>query len=524
MLLVTLRHSKAFIGGLQVVPKIISAADAAKLINNGDFVAIQGSGGGIGEPDLLIKAIRDRFLADTYPQGLTLCHATGLGDWQGGGIDQLALPGLVRRDIAGHLGMSPEIARMISDNQIESYNFPQGVLSQMFSAIAARKPGVFTRVGLHTFVDPRIEGGKMNPITSQELVRVEPLDGDEWLFFPAFKINVSLVRGTTADLKGNITAEEEAAILEGISIAQAAKACNGIVIAQVKNLAQNGSLDPRQVRIPGVVVDYIVVNEQQKQTCRDVFNPAFSGQLRVPRERIEPLPLDVRKVIARRAARELFEGAVVNVGFGIPDGVASVAAEACIFDSLTFTVEHGIIGGTPAGGVIFGAAYNPEAIIGEDSQFNFYDGGGLDLAFLGMAQADEQGNVNASKVGNMLAGCGGFINISQNTQNVIFCGTFTTKGLTCEVGSGKVSIISEGAIKKFVNKVDQITFSGCYSQTTNQRVLYVTERAVFELTGQGMVLIEIAPGIDLDSQIISQMEFNPIIADNLKIMDESLFV
>jgi propionate CoA-transferase len=506
-----------------VRPKIISAADAAKLINNGDFVAIQGSGGGVGEPSLLIRAIRERFLTESSPKNLTLCHATGLGDRKEIGTDYLALPGLVKRDIAGHLGMAPKMAQMISDNQIESYNFPQGVLSQMYGAVAARKPGVFTKVGLHTYIDPRLEGGKMNTITTEDLVFVEKINGEEWLFFPRFKINVSLVRGTTADLKGNITCEEEAAILEGISIAQAAKANRGLVIAQVKYLAKNGTLDPRQIRIPGVVVDYVVVDENQKQTCLDFYNPAFSGQTRIPLENLAPLPLGLRKVVARRAAKELFEGAVVNLGYGIPDGVASVATEEGVVDSLTFTLEQGIIGGTPAGGVIFGVAYNPEANIGEDFQFNFYDGGGLDIAFLGMAQTDKYGNVNASKVGTMLAGCGGFINISQNAKKVVFCGTFTAKGLVCKVENGTIRIISEGEVKKFVDTVDQITFSGDYSKKTTQKVLYVTERAVFELSNDGVVLKEIAPGIDLESQIVSQMGFNPIVADDLKTIDESLF-
>jgi propionate CoA-transferase len=503
--------------------KVISAAEAAKLISDGDFVAIQGSGGGVGEPTRLIQAIRQRFLAEASPRNLTLCHATGLGDKNEIGTDYLALPGLVKRDIAGHLGMAPKMARMIMDNQIESYNFPQGVISQMYSTVAARKPGVFTKVGLHTYIDPRLEGGKMNDITRAELVRVMEIDGEEWLFFPSFRIKVALVRGTTADLKGNITTEEEPAILEGISIAQAAKACNGIVIAQVKYLARDGTLDPRRVRIPGLVVDYVVVDEHQRQTCLDVYQPAFSGEVRMPLERMAPLPLGVRKVVARRAAKELFKGAVVNLGVGMPDGIASVATEEGLIDELTFTVEQGIIGGVPAGGVIFGVSYNPEAIIEEDAQFNFYDGGGLDLAFLGMAQVDGTGNVNASKVGNMLAGCGGFINISQNAKNVIFCGTFTAKGLKCEVGNGTLKIVNEGEIRKLVEQVNQITFSGLYAQSTAQPVLYVTERAVFELGPAGVVLKEIAPGVDLERDVLGQMGFRPIIPADLKTMDGEIF-
>jgi propionate CoA-transferase len=503
--------------------KVIQAADAAKLIRDGDVVAIQGSGGGIGEPTLLLQAIRQRYLAESSPKNLTLYHANGLGDQNGIGTDCLALPGLVKRDIAGHLGMAPQMAQLIIANQVESYNFPQGVLSQLYSAIAARKPGVFTKVGLHTYIDPRLEGGKMNRITRQDLVKVIVIDGEEWLFFPRFKIDVAMVRGTTADLKGNITAEEEAAILEGISAAQAAKACGGIVIAQVKYLAKANTLDPRQVKIPGIFVDYIVVDENQKQTTLDFYNPSFSGQVQIPLEQLDPLPLDARKIVARRAAKELFPGAVVNLGFGMPSGVAAVATEEGRINDLTFTVEQGIIGGMPAGGVIFGVAHNPEAIIEQDAQFNFYDSGGLDLAFLGMAQTDRHGNVNVSKVGNMLAGCGGFINISQNARKVIFCGNFTAKGLVCEVGDGSIRIIAEGKIKKFVDGVDQITFSGLYARSIKQSVLYITERAVFELGDDGVELKEIAPGIDLEKDILDHMGFQPIIPGDLGVMDAEIF-
>lgn len=503
--------------------KVIRAAEAARLIQDGAFVAIQGSGGGVGEPTRLIRAVRERYLKEGRPRDLTLCHATGLGDQKEIGTDLLALPGLVKRDIAGHLGMAPKMAQMIRENQIESYNFPQGVLSQMYSAIAARKPGIFSKVGLHTYIDPRLEGGKMNAITTQDLVRVVELDGEEWLFWPRFRVDVSFVRGTTADLEGNIACEEEPAILEGIAIAQAAKACGGITIAQVKYLAESGSLDPRRVRIPGVVVDYVVVDEKQMQTVEGFYQPAFCGEVRIPLERIAPLPLDLRKVIARRAAKELFRGAVVNLGFGMPSGISSVAAEEGIINDITFTVEQGIIGGMPAGGIIFGVAYNPKAIIHEDAQFNFYDGGGLDLAFLGMAQMDGEGNVNASKVGDMLAGCGGFINISQNAKKVVFCGTFTTKGLECRIDEGKLTIMREGTIPKFVNQVDQITFSGTYARSRGQKVLYVTERAVFELTVEGVALKEIAPGVELQRDILAHCGFRPIIPDTLKTMDEALF-
>lgn len=503
--------------------KVLSAAASVQLIKDGATVAIQGSGGGIGEPTTLLRALRQRYQEEGSPHGLTLIHATGLGDRKEIGTDLLTAPGLVRRDIAGHLGMAPQMARMIANNEIESYNFPQGVLSQMYSAVAARKPGVFTKVGLRTYIDPRLEGGRMNDITTVDLVRVMEIDGEEWLFFPRFHIDVALIRATTADSNGNVSYEEEAALLEGISIAQAARACGGKVIVQVKYLAQPGTLDPKQVRIPGILVDAIVVDPQQMQTSAGFYNPALSGQMRVPLEGIDALPLDERKIVARRAVRELPPGAVINVGVGMPDGVASVAAEEGWFHKLNVTVEQGQIGGLPARGIIFGAAYNPVAMIEQDAQFNFYDGGGIDVAFLGMAQADSHGNVNASKVGTMLAGCGGFINISQNAKKVVFCGTFTAKGFACSVSAGKLQIEREGVIRKFIEHVDQITFSGDYARDAAQPVLYVTERAVFQLAPEGLVLTEIAPGIDLARDVLAQMDFQPHIAEDLKVMDEAIF-
>lgn len=503
--------------------KVLSPDAAVALIEDGDFVAIQGSGGGVGEPTALLRALRARFLADRSPKGLTFLHSTGLGDRKRIGMDLLALPGLAKRDVAGHLGMAPKMAAMIMDNELESYNFPQGVLSQMYNAIAARKPGVFSKVGLQTFVDPRLEGGRMNDVTTTDLVRVVELDGEEWLFWPRFHIDVALVRGTTADTKGNITFEEEPVILEGLAMAQAAKACGGLVIAQVKYLTQSGTLDPRQVRIPGVVVDRVVVDPEQKQTCLDTYQPAYNGAVRAPLTQVPPLPLTERKVIARRAAQELTPGAVVNLGVGMPSGVASVATERGMIDQLTFTVEHGVVGGMPVGGVVFGVAYNPEAIIPHHAQFNFYDGGGIDVAFLGMAQLDAEGNVNVSKVAGMIAGCGGFINISQNAKKVVFCGAFTAKRFQCQVGDGRLRITQEGQIRKLVSEVDQITFSGRYARALGKDVLYVTERAVFELTQAGVVLKEIAPGVDLERDILSQMAFRPILDEDLVVMDGAIF-
>lgn len=503
--------------------KVTSVEEAIALIADGSTVAIQGSGGGVCEPTLLMKSLGERFHANGKPRDLTLLHATGLGDQKEIGCDYLAQKGLVKKDIAGHLGMAPKMARLIYENEVQGYNLPQGVISHLYGAIAGRKPGVITKVGLHTFVDPRLEGGKVNDIAKDDLVQVIELLGEEWLFYPRIDIDVSLVRGSTADTNGNIVMDQEPAILEAISIAQAAKACGGFVIAQVKHLAEAGSLDPRQVKIPGIYVDHIVVDENQMQTVEGEYNHSFSGEIKIPLEGIEPAAMDVKKAIGMRAARELFKGAVVNLGFGVPSYVSAVASETGMLGDITFTVEQGIVGGMPAGGVIFGVAYNPEAIIGEDYQFTFYDGGGLDLAFLGMAQFDQKGNVNVSKVGAMLTGCGGFINITQSAKKVIFCGTFTTKGFRCEIGGGELKIQSEGKVKKLVPVVNQVTFSGDYARSLGQKVLYVTERAVFELTSEGVVLREIAPGVELERDILQQMEFQPIVAKDLVMMDPTLF-
>jgi propionate CoA-transferase len=505
--------------------RIISLDEAAQKIPSGATVAVQGSGGGVAEPTAVLRAIRRRFDKEQAPRDLTMLHATGLGDRDTCGMDLLAVPGLVKRDIAGHLAMAPKMGAMITNNEVECYNFPQGVISHLYTAIGGRRPGVFTKVGLRTYIDPRVEGGRMNARTREceQLVRVMEIDGEEWLFFPRIKIDVAVIRGTYIDTHGNLSYEEEAVLLEGNAIAQAARACGGFVIAQAKYLVEAGTIPPKSVRVPGVGIDYIVLDPQQMQTSKTYFHPALSGQSRVPVSELPPLPLDERKIIARRAAKELYPRAVVNLGVGMPDGVASVAAETGLHRTLTLTVEQGLVGGVPAGGVEFGVSYNPEACIPEDQQFNFYDGGNLEVAFLGMAQADAEGNVNVSKVGKLLTGCGGFINITQNAKKVVFCGTLNAKGFDCEVGGGRLTVKSEGAIRKFVPQVEQITFNGSLARESGRTILYVTERAVFELKKEGMTLIEIAPGMDLEKDILGQIGFRPRIAEPLKTMEAELF-
>jgi propionate CoA-transferase len=503
--------------------KIVSADEAIAIIRDGDTLSISGFVG-IGTPDELILALEQSFLTTGKPRDLTLVFAAAPGDGKDRGLNRLAHDGLIKRVIGGHWSLVPKIAALALDDKIEAYNIPLGCVAHLYRDIAARRPGTISKIGLRTFVDPRNGGGKLNQRTSEDIVELVQLRGEDWLLYKAFPINVALVRGTTADPNGNVTMEREALTLDNLSAAMAARNSRGFVIAQVERVAAADSLSPREVQIPGILVDCVVLSQPQNhlQTYGTPYNHAFSGRQRVPLDRMEPLELNERKIIARRCALELPPGGIVNLGIGMPEGVAAVAAEERVLKYLTLTAEPGIIGGMPQGGLDFGAALNPEAVIHQNQQFDFYDGGGLDLACLGMAQGDCSGNVNVSKFGPRLAGAGGFINISQSAKKVVFAGTFTAGGLNLRVGQGELRIVKEGKTRKFVEWVEHVTFSGDYAAERNQPVLYVTERCVLQRTADGMELIEVAPGVDIERDILAHMGFRPIVRAPRR-MDSRIF-
>lgn len=504
---------------------IIKAAEAAAMVEDGMTITTSGFVAS-DMPEALNKALEQRFLETGSPKNLTLFYAAAQGNRDGSGADHFAHVGMTKRVIGGHWNMVPELGKLVLANEIEGYNLPQGTLSQLFRDIAAHRVGTITHVGLNTFADPRIEGGKLNAISTENLVEVVNILGEEKLLYKSFPIQIAFIRGTYADENGNITMEHEVASLESTSIAQAVKNSGGKVIVQVEKVVENGCLDPKLVKIPGIYVDAVVICEDKQDHTQCVgceYDGAMTGDFRVPLDSLSYPKLSAKKVIGRRAAMELQENSVVNLGIGIPEYISMVANEEGIGDYMTLTVESGPVGGVPQGGPKFGGSVNAEAILDQPYQFDFYDGGGVDYAFLGLAQADEQGNINVSKFGPRIAGCGGFINITQNAKRVFFCGTFTAGGLAVEFENGNLIITKEGREKKFIDRVEQITFSGEYANKTGQPVLYITERAVFELRADGVYLTEVAPGIDIQKQIIDLMGFVPKMDGQPKLMDERIF-
>ena len=501
---------------------VVAAAEAVATIEDGCTVAIGGSGSGHCIPDALLRALGDRFATTGRPLGLTLLHAFGVGNQKDRGLQHTAHAGLFRRVVGGHWSMAPAMGRLAAENDFAAYNVPAGVVVQLFHAAAAGSPGWITRVGLGTFMDPRQEGGKLNAKAKDDIVELFERDGEQYLFYPTIPIDVALIQASSADRHGNLGMNDEAGFWHNCAMAQAARAAGGITIAVVKKLVDLHSIHPRDVRVPGCFVDFIVVDPEAGQTFQTQYDPALSGDTRKPDDEFGDFPLSVRKVIARRAAMELVPGAVLNVGFGVPDGVMKVAREQGLADSLVPTIEHGQFGGIPAEGLDFGATFNSEAILETGHMFDFYQGRGVDEAYLGFLQIDRSGNVNVSQLPGAVIGTGGFIDISQRARKVVFCGTLTVRAKT-ELSGGSVRFLDHGR-PKLVETVDQITFSGAYARRSGQEVVYVTEAAVFRLTEKGVRLEELAPGIDFERDIAPQLGFRPAMADPVASMPSELFV
>ena len=505
--------------------KVISASEAVALIGDDDVVCTTGFVQSC-IPEALHAALEKRFVETKSPRGLTLIMCAGAGDSKGLGTGRLYHEGLLKRVIAANFGRMPKVAQAAQDGKIQGYNLPQGIISKLYRSCASGQPGLFSKVGLHTYVDPRLGGGKVNAITTEDIVTVVEAEGREWLFYKATPIDVALIRATSADPFGNLSMEKESLTLDVLAQAMAAHNNGGLVIAQVERIVEQGSIKPKDVRVPGILVDCVVVAgepELHRMNYGVMYDPALSGEVRVPVENLAKMDLDERKIIARRAAFELPLNGVINLGVGVPDGVASIAAEEKVTPYLTMTTEAGAVGGVLAGGSSFGASANAHSIIDQNQMFDFYHGGGLDLTCLGVAEVDEHGNVNTSKFGGRLNGCGGFIDISQNSRAVVFAGTFTAGGLEIEVAYGKLKIVKEGRARKFVKNVEQITFSGPFAAKKSQPVIYVTERCVFHLTDKGLELAEVAPGIDVEKHILAHMDFKPIINKPMA-MDRRIFL
>jgi propionate CoA-transferase len=501
----------------------ITADEAAQLVQDGDAILISGSGGGHAVPEALLAAVERRFLAEGKPRGLTSVSIVGVGDRAALGATHLAHEGLLKRAITSALVDSPGLVTLAAEDKIEAYTLPQGVLSQLMRDMAAGRPGLITKTGLNSFIDPRHQGARQSSRTPADFVEVIKLAGEEWLWFKPVPVTVAFLRGTTADEDGNVTMEEEAVLGEMLPMAQATRRAGGIVIVQVKRMATRNTLHGKDVKIPGILVDFVVVDRDQRQTYATYYDPSYSGELRIPNDDIPALPFGPRKVIVRRAAMELFPGAICNLGAGVSTGLSTIAAEEGLLDAAILTNEQGIIGGAPITGRDSGGGQNFAAMIEQPAQFDFYDGGGLDLAFLSFAEVDAEGNVNVSRFGDRIIGVGGFINIAQNAKRVIFSGTLTAGDLDIAWNDGKTIIRKEGRHKKFVPKLEQVCYNASMGRQRRQVALFVTERAVFRVGPTGLELIEIGPGIDVERDVISNMGFRPLVSRDLKTMDARIF-
>lgn len=504
--------------------KIMTARDAVKLVESGKTLCSEGFVGAATAEELLTK-LQDRYRQTGEPRDLTLFYSAGQGDGDKRGLNHLGEEGMLARTIGGHWNLTPKLQELAAENKMEAYNLPQGVICQMYRDIAAGRPTI-SRVGLHTFVDPRMEGGKLNAVTRKDMIHLIEIDGEQYLKYDHISLDYAFIRGTYADELGNISMERECCNLGVLSVAEAVKNCGGMVFVQVQKVVKSGTLDPRFVRIPGILVDVVVPVADEKnhmQTFGTQYHPALSGESYELMECEAFSEMSIRKLIGRRCILELTKGNVVNLGIGVPAMIASIAAEEGIEKMVTFTIEGGVIGGIVLPDLDFGAVMNPECIIDQSAMFDFYDGGGLDEAYLGLAECDSRGNINVSRFGSRIAGAGGFVNISQSAKKVVFCGSFTTKGLEVEGKDGKLVILKEGKVNKFVKNVQQVTFNSEWARRRGQKVIYVTERAVFEMTPEGIMITEIAPGVDLEKDVLEHMEFECVVSSELKLMDERIF-
>ena len=506
----------------------ITARQAAQLFQDGKTICTIGMTL-VSASESILKALETRFLETGSPKDMTLLHSCGQSDRKDG-IQHLAHEGMIKRIIGSHWGLQPRWMEMISQNRVEAYCLPQGQIAQLYFSMACGLPGKMSKVGLGTFVDPRIEGGKMNGRTEplEDIIQVMRWQEEEYLFYNAVPIDYCIIRGTACDEMGNLTTDDEAMKLEVLPAVLATKRFGGKVIAQVREVAQTGTLNPKQVTVPGVFIDHVVVCdnpfEDHRQTSSWYFDPSYSGQLRVPQGRIEPPPFNERKFIARRATMEIEKGNVINLGTGIPnDMVGKVCNEEGIQEDIMITVESGIYGGVQAGGIDFGIGQNLIAMVTHYEQMAYYNGAGVDVTFMGAGELDREGNVNATKMGSRCTGAGGFIDITQSAKKVVFCATFTASGAVYDFSDEKLRIVQEGNVRKMVDHVSQISFNGKIAREKGQKVVFVTERCVFELVKEGVLLTEIAPGIDLQRDILNKMDFRPLVSDSLKLMDPVLF-
>lgn len=535
--------------------KILTEAQAAELVQSGWTVASAGFVGA-GHAEAVTHALERRFLETGFPRDLTLVYSAGQGDRATRGVNHFGNRGMTTCIVGGHWRSATRLGELAIAEACEAYNLPQGVMTHLYRAIAGGKPGVLTKVGLHTFVDPRSEldpryhGGAINASARSEAAAarsardparhqwVEALTfrGDDYLFYPSFPIHCALIRATAADANGNLSTHEEAFHHELLSIAQAARNSGGIVIAQVRQLVDRHQ-NLQAIHVPGILVDAVVVcadPAEHQMTFGEPYNASYhtawrgTALAKVPPPVVAPLALTARTIAQRRALMELVARTprVVNLGVGMPAGVAALAAAEGI-GGFTLTVEAGPVGGTPADGLSFGASSYPEAVIDQPAQFDFYDGGGIDLAILGLAELDAHGNVNVSKFGQdqqaLIAGVGGFINITQTAKALVFIGTLTAGGLTIEASGGRLRIVTEGRLKKIVADVAHLSFNGPYVAGLGTPVLYVTERAVFEMRHGELTLIEIAPGIDLQRDVLDQCATPISVATDMRLMDARLF-